>query len=279
MGTTPIVVTAEITPKVAESLLANNKGNRPLNPRVVDRYAADMAAGAWQTNGEPIIVGSDKRLLDGQHRLHAVIKSGVAIEALLVTGIDPEAQRTIDTGFKRGNADHLSMLGIKNATKTASTCRLLFAWEQYRPLGNSPPRPPSVHEMLAVMDRWPCITEAIRLSDLCGKNRNGVHPSTLCLFLTLAVSADEGNGNAEMFVRQFAYGAGLDIGDPVLHLRNHLTSQLARSIKVIKNQHLAWLTQAWEAFLQGRERRRYMKTSPLTSFPGLVKRTAVPCET
>jgi len=273
MGTSIKADLRQITPAMAIELLRANTGNRPLNPRVVDRYAADMTAGAWQTNGEPIIVGSDNRLLDGQHRLHAVIKADAPIAALLITGIDPEAQRTIDTGFKRGNADHLAMLGIKNASKTAATCRLLYAWEEGRPLGNAPSRSPSVHEMLAVMGRWNCLDEGVRLSALCAGNRHGVHPSTLCLFLTLACSADEGNGNVLTFVRQFATGAGLDVGHPVLHLRNHLTGQLARSIRVGKNQHLAWLTQAWTAVFEDRSRRRYMKTSPLTQFPGLVGRT------
>lgn len=48
-------------------------------PRVVTRYARDMAAGRWVMNGEPLILDPEGNLLDGRHRLAAVIEARVAV--------------------------------------------------------------------------------------------------------------------------------------------------------------------------------------------------------
>ena len=274
MGTSIKADLRQITPALAKSLLTTNTNNRHVNPRIVKRYAADIKAGAWKLNGESIIFSEDGTLLDGQHRLLAVIEADAPITSLVVGGVAPSARDTINTGRTKRVSDHLAIMGYQNATRRQSVTRLLYAWEEGRPLGNTPSRSPSVNETIEVMERWePHLTEAMRLAVICAGNRHGVYPSTLIVFFTLACAVDGGNGNVMEFAEQFAYGAGLEVGHPVLHLRNHLTSQLARNVSWERNQHLAWLTQAWTALHENRDRRRYMKTSPLTSFPGLVGRT------
>ena len=164
------------------------------------------------------------------------------------------------------------MMGYTHSTRRQSVARLLYAWEEGRPLGNVPSRPPSVHEAVEIMERWePALTDGIRLSVSCAGNRHGIYPSVLVTFFTLACCVD--STQAEAFAEAFAHGAGLNVGHPILHLRNHLTAQLARNATWARNQHLAWLTQAWTAVREGKLRRRYQKTSPLTQFPGLIGRT------
>ena len=272
MGT-PIKANLQIiSPDVAKRLLAHNTNNRLLNKRNVKRYAADIKAGVWRINGEPIIDASDGTLLDAQHRLHAVIEASESIQTLLITGIDPRVSNTIDTGRPKSIADHLTMMGYTNAVRRHAVSRLLHAWEEGRPLGNVPSRAPSVHEAVEIMGRWePALTHGIRCLELCAGNRHGIYPSTLIVFFTLASCVN--TDRAEVFATQFAHGAGLDVGHPVLHLRTHLTTQLARKTTYARNQHLAWLTQAWSAVCEGKTRRRYQRSAPLTKFPGLIGRT------
>lgn len=99
-----------ITPEMAETIIENNKrlfketnGNKQRNVRwkTVDGYAKDMLEGRWKENGETIKFDKEGRLMDGQHRIWAVIKSGVPTEFLVVRGIENSAMDTIDVGLKR----------------------------------------------------------------------------------------------------------------------------------------------------------------------------------
>lgn len=99
-----------ITPEIAESILETSEKyfntldgfkQRPIRKATIDNYAKDMVEGRWRTNGETIKLDKEGRLMDGQHRLYAVIKSGVPIEFLMVRGIDNKDMDSIDIGLKR----------------------------------------------------------------------------------------------------------------------------------------------------------------------------------
>lgn len=66
-----------ITPEIAMSILENNDVNRNISRSHVDALASDMRLNHWVLSPDPIIVHSDGRLLNGQHRLTAVIKTGI----------------------------------------------------------------------------------------------------------------------------------------------------------------------------------------------------------
>lgn len=76
----------KITPELAESWLAQNTFNRPVSMRVVRRYAADMASGSWHLNHQGVAFDSAGVLVDGQHRLHAIIRSGCTVSMMVTWG-------------------------------------------------------------------------------------------------------------------------------------------------------------------------------------------------
>jgi len=86
-----------ITPEVAARLLEFNKDNRPIRDSHVRRLARIMEAGRWRLNGRTIIIAKSRDVLDGQHRLWAVVESGVSIYSYVVEGVDSEVFDTIDT--------------------------------------------------------------------------------------------------------------------------------------------------------------------------------------
>jgi hypothetical protein len=103
----------EITPKDAQRLLLrNHKNQRSIRKHVVQRYADDMRRGLWMgENGETIKVADDGTVLDGQHRLTAIVESGIAITCLIVTGVFEDDITTIDAGATRKFSDALQMKG------------------------------------------------------------------------------------------------------------------------------------------------------------------------
>jgi len=68
-----------VTPEMAAEWLKKNKGNRPVIKAAVSAYARDMQAGKWRPVHQPIAFDARNNLVDGQHRLHAIVKSGECI--------------------------------------------------------------------------------------------------------------------------------------------------------------------------------------------------------
>jgi len=98
-----------IGPHDASEWLKCNKQNRPQRKRHIRFLANEIRNGNWQVNGQPIVISDTEDVLDGQHRLLAVLESGMPITTLVVYGISEEAFKTIDTGIWRTGADALAL--------------------------------------------------------------------------------------------------------------------------------------------------------------------------
>lgn len=109
-----------ITPKLAEKLLSKNCINRPVKKNTVDYYSDIIKRGQWELNGESIKISKEGILLDGQHRLMAIVKSGIGIKTVIVEGLDSNTFDTIDQGVARTTSDLFNMQGIVNATTISS---------------------------------------------------------------------------------------------------------------------------------------------------------------
>jgi hypothetical protein len=109
-----------ITPEYALELLSNNTVNRRVKESVVNRYVKDMLAGSWKEDtGELIKIAKDGTILDGQHRLLAIVKSGIEISLHVATGLSNEIFSVIDTGASRNASDTLFVNNINNAFNIA----------------------------------------------------------------------------------------------------------------------------------------------------------------
>jgi len=114
-----------VTPEHAKQLLGKNISNRPLRSKHVDSIARDMAAGAWMLNNDAICVATDGTLLNGQHRLSAVVKCGKPIKMLMAYGFSPETYKVLDSGKKRSVADNMNI-----TTNLAAAIKMAFSLAQ-----------------------------------------------------------------------------------------------------------------------------------------------------
>jgi hypothetical protein len=110
----------QITPDLAREWLERNPINRKLSPPHVQKIALAIISGEWAMNGEAIKFNCDGTLLDGQHRLAAIIEAGIAVPSLVITGIEQQAQGTMDLGRSRSLIDFLRMDGVPNVSRVAS---------------------------------------------------------------------------------------------------------------------------------------------------------------
>ena len=120
-------------PVQARRLLESNTHNRPLNRRVLDLYTRIMSDGGWTLNGETIKISPTGRLLDGQHRLAAICKSGVNVPLTIAQGVPESAMVTVDEGKPRTGADALVLAGATNTHRMAAAISMIIRWETRDP--------------------------------------------------------------------------------------------------------------------------------------------------
>lgn len=102
-----------INPMIATEMLKKNNANRKLGECISSKYAKDMIDGNWQLlpSSMAISINEEGVLLDGQHRLKALIKANKEIPFLVFTLSEAEnAQECMfDQQKKRTDADILGM--------------------------------------------------------------------------------------------------------------------------------------------------------------------------
>lgn len=115
-----------ITPAIAEAYLEMNTRNRTMRDNHVYKLASDIEAGRWHINGASIVFNGDGTLLDGQHRLAAIVKAGKPVEMLVVRGVSKAAMATIDANISRKASDAAQLAGYTNTNNLVGTVRLLM---------------------------------------------------------------------------------------------------------------------------------------------------------
>lgn len=125
-----VSVTIErITPDVAEKMLGMNIKNRDINSKSIVITA--LQNGEWELNGATIVFDENGILRDGQHRLHACVKTGKPITSVVVRGVKGEAQITMDTGTKRALRDYTKMMGYPDYSTVATIGLALYLVDVY----------------------------------------------------------------------------------------------------------------------------------------------------
>lgn len=108
-----------ITPHKAQEYLRNNH-NRPLSKRIVHGYAQQMRRGEWVLTHQGLAFSADGQLLDGQHRLSAIIASGCSVSMLVSRHVPDVAQLSMDIGAKRTVTDAAKLVYGIELHKTAA---------------------------------------------------------------------------------------------------------------------------------------------------------------
>lgn len=98
-----------ITPEMAQEMLKRNVNNRDMRERTVARYEREMENGGWGYFTDPVSFSVNGNLKNGQHRLMAIVRSGVAQYMTVETGVPEDA--VYDAGLKRSDADRLFFEG------------------------------------------------------------------------------------------------------------------------------------------------------------------------
>ena len=116
----------DVSPDLAKYYLSKNTANRTVSKRHVIGLANQMKNGLWLLTHQAICFDIAGNLIDGQHRLHAIVKANMVIKMMVVTGADNQTFTVLDTGKNRNAADVLSIENVRNYTQVAACIRLWY---------------------------------------------------------------------------------------------------------------------------------------------------------
>lgn len=247
----------EVTPQVAEEWLGTMANNRNVNERNVDSYSRDMRLGRWHMDGAPIRFNREGQLIDGQHRLLAVMQSETNQRFLVVKGVPHAAMTTMDTGKTRSKADVLAIFDptLSNVNNLAATAVVHYRWKhgvRGTALRNAPV---SNDELIQhVVENQEMLIEATKM----GKRMTNHHPAFTGQAYSLAdaLFQEFDPEDRAYFWERLMDGSGLQAGDPVFALREYLIREgkgKGTRPRVRVEVALALIVKAWNAYRDGRQ--------------------------
>lgn len=241
-----------ITPSMAKVMLGSNTHNRMLRKPRVRHYADQMKRGQWQSTGESIKFAADGTLLDGQHRLQAIIEANVSVDMLIVRDLDLSTFKVIDSGLTRSPGDALQIAGVAFAAHKASAARMLIAIES----GIGCENEMHMSELITKTDITDYILSNVPLMDAAHSAARKVYKTcrgSLAAWITLYVmiARKHSQVEAELFLESVSSGINMDAGDPRLALRTWAIRRSATTTK--RAEHIQAYTRAWNAYRSGEE--------------------------
>lgn len=244
----PTIHTAieRITPERAALYLEKNTNNRNMRKRHVERLANDIANHRWQMNGAAIVFNGDGILMDGQHRLAAIVEADCPVDMLVVRGVHTSAMETIDGNIARSASDVAKLNGFTNTTNLTAVVRMLNAVKTgntYQSLSTS--------AIMDILRRHPHIPDAV---SACNPLPRSVSHSVVGAWYYMArYMANHPLADDAMNVMVSGKPFFLDGFDPIHSLRermlrdgtNMLSSQSGRL-------RMMWtMIGVWNAFIYG----------------------------
>jgi hypothetical protein len=249
----PSPASVAVTPETASEWLSRSRpGQRAIRKNHVNEMARDMIAGRWAQTHVGIAFDVNGYLVDGHHRLHAIVESGVTITMPVAYGLSDEAFFRIDQGRPRSVADTVTAVGIAQGSQVSSTAGVLIVYRDYpeKVWGGSVAATKSEVHNFVVANHDALRIAVGRMNAV--RKYVPVHPTAFAAFTYLAEDA----GHSDMldtFCRTLAAGTMLAPGDPIHTLRQHELRRVSANSTWGRQARLAVYIKAFNSWLAGRE--------------------------
>jgi hypothetical protein len=248
----------EIIPAVgsdlAQSWLERNHANRSMRRRKVLEFRRDMISGNWREIGDAIRFDTSDRLIDGQHRLQALVEAdtempGLALPFLVVRGVAPEDRMVIDTGTRRSAADQLRIAGYTNYTLLSAAAKWCLLYDRRILYAEASMKSVTHAEILDYVTTHP------DLQDICAivgaRMVKKIDMPAGYIATSYYLCSRMHRKQADDFFDQAASGVNLSAGDPVLALRNRLHDLARNRANLSGDMWLSLAFRAWNARRKG----------------------------
>lgn len=245
----------DVTPDLALKWLEQcNPVNRGISDKTVKRYVKDMHDGHWRGDspqglifaGDPFKDRATARLLDGQHRMWAVVESQTTQRFHIALNAPASVMAVLDDGLKRTDAEIYRVTHpddeVKGTKRHTSIARALM----------SERRDWTRTDILAMLERHAeHIVMVSRWLDTGAKKMRGfAHAKTGAALVRASYHADR--DALERFVRVLASGMPEELpkDNPIILLRNLMLGTTTTKHATVDT--LYWKTErALKAYLSG----------------------------
>lgn len=251
------IETLLITPKQASELLKQNVNNRPLNKDRVGILAVEMISGRWKCDtGESIKVSRTNKLLDGQHRLAAIIKANVSVKTMVITGLDDDIFDVIDTGKSRSASDVFSIANVKYSSAIPTAIKIYnvmkLGYKNHRTAQNMATNSRLMEQYDLNSTMWNDIM--YKSQSLYAKASKILSMSEIAAHIALYREIDE--VKALEFMTMVCTGIGIT-NNTVYALRSKLIeSRIDKSHTIVSEAKNALIIKAWNAWRIGKSTNR-----------------------
>lgn len=267
----PFTEIVDLTPELAELLLASNADNRNVSPGLVEGISRDIIEGRWVFNGETLIVSIDGQLNDGQHRCLAVIKAARPVRTNISFGLDRNTRLTVDGQQKtRMPGDYLAMDGFANAHNIAAAAGYIWQIERF---GSIPEKAASKHfrptkqQVSEVAHRYhEDLQEALSAAPSKGSQKVA-SLSLLAVTYLLISRATEDKAAAKEFIRRIVDGVELAATSPIYVVRERLMKD-KRERKFTPRSAVMLMLRGWNAH---RRNQPYSKAQLGDNWPKIAR--------
>lgn len=246
-------MTIDVSPEIAGDWLMRNVINRPASPHTVTSYANRMRAGIWQETGESVIFAANGDLLNGQHRLLAVIQANVTVPILVTIGVPAESFVAMDQGRKRSGADVLAIMGEENFRSLSSALAIIIRNERGQLFNLGGLTPSLTNEAIVeALDRHPEIRESM---DFWARQQSKIISKSMGAAFHYLFSRKD-RQMADTFMEKLATGENLSSGDPILLLRDRILEGVGITHGRTRAITFEYIVRSWNAYRQGRTLKR-----------------------
>ena len=281
-----------ITPEIAQQLLdaaraaqdAQTFKQRPINWTIVEEYALEMLHGGWMEYLPDgiIAIDTDGVPINGQKRLHAIVKANVAVGFLVARDVPREMFAYFDMAQRRSASDTFAIAGLPAGAEAQSMIRLAMAYEEMLRgildrtswVSWNKRRQTNV-DMLRFYEKRPHLAETL-FTGRAMRYGAAIVPAAAAVFEFYADKAwpqrpkdRRGYDPLDAYVSGIRDGANIATVDPAMLVRNWSMGNAVRrqTIQSKRETHLFVLLKYWEIHALGKEARgnnpSYNKTWPM----------------
>lgn len=263
-----------ITPAKAAELLEANTTNRPLSRAVVRAFADAMERGDWMVTHQGIAFDVNGVLVDGQHRLAAVIEADTPVDMTVFTAVDEGTFDVLDTGKRRNAADVLAIEGEKSSGTLAAMVRTVWLYENRPDLTwSGGGAAVTNHQVVQTLDEHPKLRDHVatgeQIAEATGMIKSAAGAAT---YLASRVSR---RGELDEWLDGVIDGVGLGKGDARLVFRRVMFGMARRQSgqpvrRRVGREHVAMYIIAFNSWRAG-EKIRGLRFNTRDPMPRLTR--------
>lgn len=230
--------------------------NRPLVRGSVEEKLEAILGSGWRFNHQGIAFDNDGWLIDGQHRLEAIVRAdkvspGIQVPLMVTWGLPPNSNEKIDLVRRRSTGTFLAMMGDVNTSRLNTTLKMLYFYDTTDFDKAIDPnlwkRPVDLEIIKQMREEHPLAVPAMNIG---GQLQGIFTASAAATGWTLCRERYPDEMNIE-FVAGIKDGASLEKGDPRLAVRNWSINRRERGMKLVPYVHLAVYLKAFRAYRLG----------------------------